>query len=84
MSRTHQKPYFYNKSSNTSSWVAPSGLSPREIDALPGAECLKVEREDSGGGGEASKVFASHLLIKHRGSRNPKSWKVGGITLSPV
>jgi peptidyl-prolyl cis-trans isomerase NIMA-interacting 1 len=80
MSSTRQKPYFYNKSTNQSLWSAPPELSPRDIDALPGAEYLKDAQEDSGGG--ETSVCASHLLVKHRDSRRASSWKeVGGIAL---
>ena len=35
-----------------------------------------------GGGGGANTVRASHLLVKHKGSRNPSSWKEKQVTRS--
>ena len=38
---------------------------------LPGAHLLS----GNGGGSKPSQVRASHLLVKHNGSRRPSSWK---------
>lgn len=65
MSRSRGVPYFYNVKTNQSLWEPPSELSPEEIKSLPGAEVLSGPTE----------VRASHLLVKHRGSRRPSSWK---------
>ena len=57
-------PYFYNTQTQESVWDAPKDLTEEEIKALPGAEHLRPE-----------KVRASHILVKHSGSRRPSSWK---------
>ena len=62
-------PYFFNTESQQSVWEPPSGLTPEEIDALPGAELLKAKDV------RAKEVRASHILVKHSGSRRPSSWK---------
>lgn len=73
MSSTKKRPYFYNSSTKKSSWDVPDDLTAEQIHQLPGAEYLK--------GGKSSErshedqVRASHLLIKHSGSRRPSSWK---------
>lgn len=77
MSKSKNLPYFININTNESSWNPPQGLSDKEISQLPGAELLK--------GGKSSdrlhegEVRASHLLIKHSGSRRPSSWKEVGV-----
>lgn len=48
-------------------WEAPPELSQDEIKRLPGAELLN--------GSAPTEVRASHLLVKHKGSRRPASWK---------
>ena len=73
MSSSKKLPYFFNKETNFSSWNPPDGLSDTEISQLPGAEHLKGE--DEGKEGKEGQVRASHLLIKHSGSRRPSSWK---------
>ena len=61
-------PYYYNPETKESAWDAPPGLTPEKIAALPGAkEYLSGDRP--------AQVRASHLLVKHAGSRRPSSWK---------
>ena len=76
MSSSKKLPYFFNTETKQSSWDPPGELSQDEIDQLPGAkEYLRHEKSDHDG-----QVRASHLLIKHSGSRRPSSWKeVGNI-----
>jgi hypothetical protein len=79
-SKSRQLPYFYSPSTSTSIWEAPASLSPAQVASLPGAHHLRpVEKEDAPGGGGAGvgpeRVRASHLLVKHKGSRRPSSWK---------
>ncbi|KAJ3476204.1 hypothetical protein NLI96_g11319 [Meripilus lineatus] len=77
LSNSKGVPYFYNPETRQSVWDPPSELSQEEIDALPGAaEYL------SKGGAKPNQVRASHLLVKHSGSRRPSSWKEENITRS--
>ncbi|PVF91886.1 rotamase-domain-containing protein [Serendipita vermifera] len=76
MSNSRGKPYFYNKETNQSSWDPPSELTPEEIKKLQGAHLL--ERGTSSAG--LRSVRASHLLVKHRDSRRPSSWREANIT----
>ena len=52
-----------------SMWEAPPGLTQDEIAALPGAKQYLLD------GNRPAQVRASHLLVKHSGSRRPSSWK---------
>lgn len=71
MSSSKKLPYFFNTETKQSSWDPPSELAQDEIDQLPGAkEHLRHGKSDNEG-----QVRASHLLIKHSGSRRPSSWK---------
>ena len=72
MSSTKNRPYFYNKSTNESSWDAPEDLSTEKINQLPGAAEYLLKGAKSS---HEDQVRASHLLIKHNGSRRPSSWK---------
>ncbi|TIA92745.1 hypothetical protein E3P99_00460 [Wallemia hederae] len=80
-SNSRQQPYFFNSETRESVWEPPSYMTQEEIKALPGYELLSG---GAGGGGSngPQKVRASHLLIKHRGSRRPSSWKEANITRS--
>ena len=68
MSNSKKAPYYFNTETKESSWEQPTGLSADEIKALPGADLLEPSSTPS-------KVRASHLLVKHSGSRRPSSWK---------
>lgn len=79
-SNSRQLPYYYNGSTGTSVWEKPEDISEEQVATLPGAHYLKPlngNNAESGGGGAANsgKVRASHLLVKHRDSRRPSSWK---------
>jgi len=74
MSNSKGLPYFFNSQTRESSWDPPAGLTEEEVKQLPGA------KEHLGGRGKgndahAGQVRASHLLVKHRDSRRPSSWK---------
>jgi NIMA-interacting peptidyl-prolyl cis-trans isomerase 1 len=75
-------PYFFNSESNTSSWDPPSGFTEEQIAKLPGAAQYLSRSGGTASGGAAApgQVRASHLLVKHRDSRNPSSWKEKQIT----
>ncbi|KAI0756093.1 rotamase-domain-containing protein [Daedaleopsis nitida] len=70
LSTSRGVPYFYNVDSGESMWEAPPGLTQEQVAALPGAKQHLL-----GSGGRPAQVRASHLLVKHSGSRRPSSWK---------
>ncbi|KAJ7749042.1 hypothetical protein DFH07DRAFT_1035368 [Mycena maculata] len=65
--------YFFNPETKESSWTPPSELSEDEANAL-----LSVSQTSN----RSIEVRASHLLVKHSGSRRPSSWKEKEITRS--
>ena len=69
LSTSRGVPYFYNTETRESMWEAPPGLTQEQIAALPGAKHHLLD------GSRPSQVRASHLLVKHAGSRRPSSWK---------
>ncbi|KAG8727695.1 hypothetical protein FRC11_012663, partial [Ceratobasidium sp. 423] len=73
MSNSRKVHYFYNTSTKESRWDAPDDLTKDEIDALPGADYLKAGK--TGSAESSDQMRASHLLVKHSGSRRPSSWK---------
>lgn len=68
-SRTHQRDYFFNEQTRESVWDPPAGTDTAQLQRFLDAR-------------PPSKVRASHLLIKHRDSRRPASWKEENITRS--
>ncbi|KZT44288.1 rotamase-domain-containing protein [Sistotremastrum suecicum HHB10207 ss-3] len=85
-SNSRKAPYFHNSSTGESVWDPPAGLSQGEIMQLPGAEKYlgKGTAQERSGPTYAppGQVRASHLLVKHSGSRRPASWKEANITRS--
>ncbi|EIM83260.1 rotamase-domain-containing protein [Stereum hirsutum FP-91666 SS1] len=78
MSGSRGVPYFFNQQTKQSSWEIPAGLTQEQVQALPGA----ADYLGGGAGGRPAQVRASHLLVKHSGSRRPSSWKEPKITRS--
>ncbi|EIN14227.1 rotamase-domain-containing protein [Punctularia strigosozonata HHB-11173 SS5] len=72
MSNSRGVPYFFNNDTHSSSWDPPSDLTQEQIQQLSGAHYLS----------RPAQVRASHLLVKHSGSRRPSSWKEANITRS--
>ena len=82
MSSSRKRPYFYNNVTKESSWEAPPGMSEDDITRLPGIEFLSTPAEEDTV--QPGKVKASHLLVKHAGSRRPSSWKEVGLGYSSM
>lgn len=80
MSNSRGVPYFYNAKNNQSSWERPAELTDDQVKSLPGAKYLSGAA--AAGGGAPGQVRASHLLVKHSGSRRPSSWREQNITRS--
>ncbi|KAJ6463748.1 hypothetical protein DFH09DRAFT_1226899 [Mycena vulgaris] len=73
ISSSRGAPYFFNTETTQSSWTPPPELSEEQVNALMAAS---QQSKRSG------QVRASHLLVKHSGSRRPSSWKESNITRS--
>ncbi|KAJ6575492.1 rotamase-domain-containing protein [Mycena capillaripes] len=71
ISTSRGAPYFFNTETKESSWTAPPELSEDQAAAL-----INAAQESKRSG----QVRASHLLVKHSGSRRPSSWKENKIT----
>jgi len=83
LSSSRHTAYFLNNETRESRWDPPSDLSLEEILALPGAsQYLDQNGHPKEAPGQPGQVRASHLLVKHSGSRRPASWKEEHITRS--
>ncbi|KXN90107.1 Peptidyl-prolyl cis-trans isomerase ssp-1 [Leucoagaricus sp. SymC.cos] len=78
LSNTKQVIYFYNSVTKESCWTPPNGYSAEKTLGLRGAEKYKEQVENLFKG-EKGQVRASHLLVKHKDSRRPSSWKEADI-----
>lgn len=72
-SRSSGKDFYFNLHTKASQWEPPVAVKPGEVEIkvatiYPSWKPLQVQ--------------ASHLLVKHRESRRPSSWKTENITRS--
>ncbi|KAG9286115.1 hypothetical protein G9A89_010129 [Geosiphon pyriformis] len=72
ISRSRKLPYYYNRLTKASTWESPKGVDPTKIK---GYEEHKKNEKDGGVLQQHHQIRASHLLVKHKGSRRPTSWK---------
>lgn len=69
ISRTHDHEYFYNTVTGESQWDAPEGTDEDKLQEYLGKNLHRP-----------TKVRVSHILVKHKDSRRPSSWKEDKIT----
>ncbi|KAG0686311.1 hypothetical protein C6P40_004510 [Pichia californica] len=71
VSKTHDHEYFFNKETQQSQWTPPDNTDTSKLNEYLGKSLHKPV-----------KVKVRHLLIKHKDSRKPSSWKEENITRS--
>ncbi len=69
ISRTHNREYYYNTDTKKSQWIPPEGTNESQLEAYLDKDLHRP-----------SKVRVSHILVKHKDSRRPSSWKEDNIT----
>lgn len=90
LSNTRNLPYYFHAESSTSAWEPPAGSDVDKLKeylqkkypaqaAVASAAAEAAINPDSENGGEKT-IRCSHLLIKHKDSRRPSSWKEDKIT----
>lgn len=79
-SRSRELPYYYNAESNESLWEPPEGTDLPKLKEYLTAHFVPPPPPQQQRGQEAAR--ASHLLVKHKDSRRPSSWKDPQITRS--
>ncbi|ORY15205.1 hypothetical protein BCR34DRAFT_559292 [Clohesyomyces aquaticus] len=82
-SNTKNLPYYFHPETKDSRWEPPVGTDPDKLKAymankhsstrLPNPASFEVPE---------GKIRAAHLLVKHRDSRRPASWREAKITRS--
>jgi hypothetical protein len=83
-SNSKNLPYYFNEAQKQSRWEPPSGTDTDKLKVYMAEHHSQLELapDTSGLNGNATsgKIRASHLLIKHRDSRRPSSWRQVGCT----
>ncbi|OJD18359.1 hypothetical protein AJ78_01603 [Emergomyces pasteurianus Ep9510] len=80
-SNSKNLPYYFNALTKESRWEPPQDTDTEKLK-LYMAQHHSGPADRYGSGGVEGKIRASHLLIKHSGSRRPSSWRQSEITRS--
>ncbi|CCU81678.1 Peptidyl-prolyl cis-trans isomerase NIMA-interacting 1 [Blumeria hordei DH14] len=82
-SNSKNLPYYFNEVQKLSRWEPPFGTDNEKLKAYIAAHQNSLNtRPDGGLHGSMGKIRASHLLVKHKGSRRASSWREAEIKRS--
>ncbi|TKA81315.1 Peptidyl-prolyl cis-trans isomerase ssp-1 [Cryomyces minteri] len=79
-SNSKNLPYYFNPETKESRWEPPAGTDPEKIKHYMGTYHSSANVRPDGAGQHEGKIRAAHLLVKHRDSRRPASWREAEIT----
>ena len=80
-SNSKNLPYYFNSKTHESRWEPPEDADTEKLKVYMAQH---HSSKSTGGGGSAGEgtIRAAHLLVKHRDSRRPSSWRETNITRS--
>jgi NIMA-interacting peptidyl-prolyl cis-trans isomerase 1 len=81
-SNSKNLPYYFNAATKESRWEPPSGTDSEKLKVYMALHHSASTFGADGNGVNEGKIRAAHLLVKHKESRRPKSWKEVGVTES--
>ncbi|KAK2762627.1 protein kinase ssp1 [Arachnomyces sp. PD_36] len=81
-SNSKNLPYYFNGETKESRWEPPSDTDMEKLKTYMAKHHSGPANNHNGAESNEGKIRASHLLIKHTGSRRPSSWKEAQITRS--
>jgi peptidyl-prolyl cis-trans isomerase NIMA-interacting 1 len=74
-------PYYFNATSKLSRWEPPPGSDTEKLKTYMALHHSASANSGAAAPGKpADKIRAAHLLVKHRDSRRPASWRESEIT----
>jgi len=81
-SNSKNLPYYYSPVQQVSTWEPPPGTDTEKLKVYMAANYSAPNSgpEYASVNGNEGKIRASHLLIKHKDSRRPSSWREANIT----
>lgn len=86
-SNSKNLPYYFNDTQKQSRWEPPSGTDTEKLKVYMAEHHShqNITPEAAANGNlSAGKIRASHLLVKHKDSRRPSSWREVGYEAFPV
>ncbi|KAH7416884.1 peptidyl-prolyl cis-trans isomerase-like protein 1 [Cadophora sp. MPI-SDFR-AT-0126] len=82
-SNSKNLPYYFNESQKQSRWEPPPGTDTEKLKSYMAehhsAPQITSDSALNGHAGNSGKIRASHLLVKHKDSRRPSSWREAEI-----
>jgi len=82
-SNSKNLPYYFNESQKLSRWEPPPGTDTEKLKTYMAehhsAPQITPDSAPNGHAGNSGKIRASHLLVKHKDSRRPSSWREAEI-----
>merc|ERR1712137_688043 len=81
-SNTKNLPYYFHAQTKDSRWEPPQGTNPDKLKAYMAANHSSKGVAPAAVAGTEGKIRCAHLLVKHRDSRRPASWREPNITRS--
>ncbi|KAH8738253.1 hypothetical protein BGZ61DRAFT_379158 [Ilyonectria robusta] len=81
-SNSKNLPYYFNAAEKVSRWEPPSGTDTEKLKHYMAAYHSAGTRPGDAPDATEGKIRAAHLLVKHRESRRPSSWREAEITRS--
>ncbi|KAH7170073.1 hypothetical protein EDB81DRAFT_774377 [Dactylonectria macrodidyma] len=81
-SNSKNLPYYFNAAEKVSRWEPPAGTDTEKLKHYMAAYHSAGARPGDVPDSTEGKIRAAHLLVKHRESRRPSSWREAEITRS--
>lgn len=78
-SNSKNLPYYFNHKTHESRWEPPEEADTEKLKIFMAQHHSSANGRIDGGN---DKIRAAHLLVKHKDSRRPSSWKQANITRS--
>ncbi|MCJ1417460.1 Peptidyl-prolyl cis-trans isomerase NIMA-interacting protein 1 [Xylographa parallela] len=79
-SNSKNLPYYFNTSTKESRWEPPSGTDTEALKSYMATHHSSAPIRSPDVSKDGGKIRAAHLLIKHKDSRRPSSWRENEIT----
>ncbi|MCJ1379003.1 protein kinase ssp1 [Xylographa soralifera] len=79
-SNSKNLPYYFNTSTKESRWEPPSGTDTEALKSYMATHHSSAPIRSPDVPKDGGKIRAAHLLIKHKDSRRPSSWRENEIT----
>ncbi|KIX03662.1 uncharacterized protein Z518_07215 [Rhinocladiella mackenziei CBS 650.93] len=81
-SNSKNLPYYFNQKTHESRWEPPEDADTDKLKVYMAQHHSSANTRIDSAGAAEGKIRAAHLLVKHKDSRRPSSWRETNITRS--